>query len=346
MSRTFSTAILRKPVQPSMTLCRRTLLAAGLAAPFAPCLAHAQDYPGAAAYSAQRNGRSLLVMRGGEVIYEDYPNGGGAGVSWELASGTKSFCGIMAAALAQDGRLSLDERCSDTLSEWRSDARAAITIRDLLTLTSGIAGGRIGRPPPYADAVALPADAAPGARFQYGPAPFQIFGEIVRRKINGDPLGYLQARIFDPLGIRPQRWRRGTDGHPHLPSGAALTARDWAAFGRFVMSPRRGDPAVHRETMSACWQGTRANPGYGLTWWLLRPGLIGPTGNERRRAGIPSSDQLDAMPFDVRMAAGAGDQRLYLIPERDLIFVRQAELTLRGMRRSDWNDAEFLRFFV
>ncbi len=335
-----------------MTLTRRALLAtsfaAGLTAPLFPGLAHGEDIPGAAAYSSARQGVSLLVLRRGEIVFEDYPNGGGADRAWELASGTKSFCGIMAAALAQDGALSLDERCADTLSEWRADPRKSrITIRQLLTLTSGIGGGSIGRPPPYAQAVAEPAQFEPGERFQYGPAPFQIFGEIVRRKTGQDPLAYLQARIFNPLGIEPQRWRRGADGNPHMPSGAALTARDWATFGRFVMSPRRGEPALDPVVYDALWQGTAANPGYGLTWWLLRPGLIGPTRSERRRAGIPTDEQMETMRIDVRMAAGAGNQRLYLIPERDLIIVRQATGIMQAMRGrgEEWSDAEFLEFF-
>jgi CubicO group peptidase (beta-lactamase class C family) len=336
-----------------MTLTRRALLgasfAAGLTVPLNPRLAHGDDIRGAAVYSAERLGVSLLVMRGGEIVYEDYPNEGGDDRAWELASGTKSFSGIIAASLAQEGRLTLDERCADTLSEWRTDPRKSrITIRELLTLTSGIGGGFIGRPPPYAEAVAQPALYEPGERFQYGPAPFQIFGEIVRRRTGHDALAHIQSRIFNPLGIEPQRWRRGTDGFPHMPSGAALTARDWAAFGRYVMSPSRGEPVLDRTVYDALWRGTVANPGYGLTWWLLRRGLVGPTRSERRRAGLPTDEQLETMGLEVRMAAGAGNQRLYLIPEREMTIVRQAtgvREALRG-RSQDWNDAAFLRFFV
>lgn len=330
-----------------MSLSRRTVLAAGLSAPFAASQAIAQDFPGAAAYSAARNGVSLLVMRHGEVVFEDYPGDGGPLRGWELASGTKSFCGVMAAALAFDGRLSLDEGCAETLSEWRDERRRGITIRHLLTLTSGLAGGPIGRPPVYAEAVATQARDAAGAVFQYGPTPFQVFGEIVHRKVNGDPLTYLRDRILGPLGVAPVHWRRGADGWPHMPSGAGLTARDWARFGRFVMTPRSGEPPLDRATVSEFWQGTRANPGYGLTWWLLRPGLVTPGGNDRRRAGLPSDEGLAAMAVDVRMAAGAGNQRLYLIPDRDLVIVRQGNRIAQSMRRGgDWDDAAFLRFFA
>ena len=193
---------------------RRTFLLAAAAACVAP-QAYAQqalNFNGAAAYSAERSGVSLLVMRAGRILFEDYPNAGGAARGWELASGTKSFTGVMAAAAAQDGMLTWDEPAADTLSEWRNDERSAITIRHLLSLTSGISGGPIARPPTYADAIAAQPDAPPGERFAYGPTPFQIFGEIMRRKSGGDPLDYLHRRILDPLDIRPTFWRRGRRG--------------------------------------------------------------------------------------------------------------------------------------
>ena len=326
---------------------RRTFLAAGAActALASPALAQASDFAEGAAYSAERRGVSFLVMRRGEVIFEDYANEGAPERGWELASGTKSFTGVMAAAAIRDDLIaSWDERAVDTLSEWRNDDRRHITIRHLLSLTSGITGGPIARPPTYADAIAQQAEATPGARFAYGPTPFQIFGEIIRRKTNGDPLAYLQRRIFDPLDIEPQRWRRGADGMPHLPSGAALTARDWARFGWFVM--QGGEGRVDRAALAQCFEGSRANPGYGLSWWLLRNGLIPPG----RNAGLEIDTALSERLGGVSMAAGAGNQRLYLIPALDLVVVRQATGVLQALMHRDsgprWSDAEFLRLVV
>jgi CubicO group peptidase (beta-lactamase class C family) len=184
----------------------------------------------------------------------------------------------------------------------------------------------------------------PGERFAYGPTPFQIFGEIIRRKTNGDPLAYLQRRIFDPLDIEPQRWRRGADGMPHLPSGAALTARDWARFGWFVM--QGGEGRVDRAALAECFEGSRANPGYGLSWWLLRNGLIPPG----RNAGLEIDTALSQRLGGVSMAAGAGNQRLYLVPALELVVVREATGILQALMRRDsgprWSDAEFLRLVV
>lgn len=322
---------------------RRAFLAASAAA----CLAspvHAQrlDFSAAAAYSAERRGVSLLVMRRGEIIFADYPNEGGAARGWELASGTKSFTGVMAAAAIQDGLISSwDEHAVDTLTEWRGDERRRITLRHLLSLTSGIAGGPIARPPTYAAAIAQRTEAEPGERFAYGPTPFQIFGEIMRRKTNGDPLDYLTRRILEPLGIEPTHWRRGADGMAHMPSGAGLTARDWARFGWFVR--QGGEGQVDAQALRACFAGTRANPGYGLSFWLLRDGLVPPG----RNAGIELDTAISERFGGISMAAGAGDQRLYLVPALDLVIARQATGILQSLmhrnRSPQWSDAEFLR---
>jgi CubicO group peptidase (beta-lactamase class C family) len=325
-----------------MAMNRRSFVAASAAA----CLAapaHAQqlNFTAAASYSAQRRGVSMLVMQRGEVIFEDYPNEGGATRGWELASGTKSFTGVMAAAAVQDNLLTWDEPAADVLSEWRSDERRRITIRHLLSLTSGVGGGPIARPPTYADAISQRAEAPPGERFAYGPTPFQIFGEIIRRKTNGDPLDYLTRRILAPLEIEPTRWRRGADGMPHMPSGAGLTARDWARFGWFVL--QHGEGRVDPDALAQCFIGSHANPGYGLSFWLLRDGLVPPG----RNAGIEIDTAMSERFGGISMAAGAGNQRLYLVPALDLIIARQATGILQALMRRNsspaWSDAEFLR---
>jgi hypothetical protein len=91
--------------------------------------------------------------------------------------------------------------------------------------------------------------------------------------------------------------------------------------------------------LAASFEPTAANPGYGLTWWLLRPGLIPPGPG----AGVDGSAVGEALVReDVVMAAGAGDQRLYLCRARGLVVARQADRILRRRRGPDWRDAEFL----
>ena len=221
----------------------------------------------------------------------------------------------MAAMATTDGLLDIDEPISKTITQWNDDGRRKITIRHLLTLTSGLSSeGAIARPPDYAEAIKARAEKPPGAEFKYGPTNFQIFGELLKRKLRmadrgSDPVKYLQSRVFDSIGVNPTSWKRGDDGNPYMPQGAQFTARDWAKFGRWVLDGAKG---ADRKVYSALFESTKANPGYGLSWWLLRPGLIGPA----KAAGI-DGDAIGTVAAneDIVMAAGAGDQRLYLLAQ-------------------------------
>lgn len=340
---------------------RRTVLkglaSALLAGPFAsaqatPDPSNPHHHKLAALYSAQHRGIALLVMVDGQTVLEDYPNGGSPTRAHELASGTKSFSGVMAVAAQQDGLLSLDEPVSKTLGEWQNDPlRAQITLRQLLNLTSGIPGGGLGRPPTYQEAIQTRAAAPPGTRFSYGPIPFQIFGEVMRRKLKGDPLEYLTRRIFEPIGLEYAQWRRGADGNPHLPSGASLTARNWARFGELVRQGGlwQGTRLLDAALLDQCFAPSQVNPIYGLTWWLGRPispaqrSAIGPVGQ-----GIDALASTPGLPDDLAIAAGAGDQRLYISRKLRLVVVRQAEGIVESLagRRTAFSDAVFLRLLL
>jgi CubicO group peptidase (beta-lactamase class C family) len=305
-------------------------------------------YAAAAAYSAERRGVSLLIQKDGETLFEDYPRDGGVSQGWELASGTKSFTGIMAAMATADGLLDIDEPVARTITQWNDEARKRVTIRHLLTLTSGLEDkGAVGRPPDYAEAIKARSIRAPGAEFKYGPTNFQIFGELLKRKLRAagrpsDPTDYIQSRVFDALGVKPTSWKRGDDGNPYMPQGCQITARDWAKFGRWVLD---GASGADRKVYAALFEATKANPGYGLSWWLLRPGLLGPG----RAAGI-DGDAIGAAAAneDIVMAAGAGDQRLYLLRKRGLVVARQANQIARAMLPGSikWRDDEFLKLLL
>lgn len=297
----------------------------------APALAAPPDCQALRAYSEAREGMSLLVLVDGQPVCEAYAQGVTATTSLPLYSGTKSLVALMAAAAAEDGVLSLDELAADTLPEWRRDtAKSRVTLRQLLAMSSGLPS-RIGDVPTYAGAVETPFNAEPGERFQYGPAPYQVFGEIMRRKLLAqglapDPLVYLERRILQPAGAVAAAWRRGADGQAMMPQGAAMTARDWAKVGEQVR--------IHGSPYHDLFVPTRANPAYGLGWWLPNRGVGAVT------AATDLGEAGAAIPRDLVMAAGAGDQRLYVVASHKLVIVRQARLNLRSESR--WSDAEFV----
>ena len=285
----------------------------------------------AAEYSAARNGFSMLVAVDGQTVFERYESGRSPEEAHRLASGTKSFSGALLALAVKDGLLFLDEPVSETIGEWQTEERLSkITIRQLLSLTSGIKPGPNGDVPSYTEAIQAVSVGAPGEKFAYGPAAFQIFGEVLRRKLEqredfqfDDPLAYLEERIFNQIGLEYSHWRRDENGMPHLPSGAFLNAREWVKFGELLRNGGswNGEDLVDPETLKACLKGSPANSGYGLTFWLLDAG--------------EGEKELAPWQAGAYMAAGKGKQRLFILPAKNVVIVRQGD-------SRQFDDTEFL----
>lgn len=276
----------------------------------------------AAEYHRSHGGFALIMLHEGKVIHEEYAEGRDSDQAGQLASGTKSFAGVVAVAAQEDGLLRLDEKVCETITEWKDDRRKSqITIRQLLSLSSGLVGGPTGSPQSYAASIADDTFADPGEQFRYGPNPFQVFGELMRRKLKTESyLDYLKRRILDPLDCTWGRWtiRRGDE--PSLPSGASFTVREWVKFGEMIrLDGKVGDKVILKSESVAELFKPGANKSYGLTWWL---------GGEAGSRDIPG----------MVMAAGAGKQRLYVLRERDLTIARLAPVAGGGR----FSDSEFL----
>ncbi|MGA2395958.1 MAG: serine hydrolase [Candidatus Lustribacter sp.] len=265
------------------------------------------DVEAALAYAERHTLHALLIVVDGSTVFERYAGGYDAEKPHALYSGTKSFWGVTAAAAHDDGLLDLDEPVAQTIAEWKADPRhAAVTLRELLALTSGIGFGGLGSAvPTYDRALAVPIKDEPGERFTYGGIPLQVFGAVLARKLaarNQSPHDYLRKRLLDPIGMHVASWRLLADGTQPLPTGAFVTAREWAKYGRFVVDGARwsGKPLVRETSLAACFMGSSANPRYGLGWWL-RP--------------------IETPPGIVH-ASGSGGQAMYLIPSERTVVVK------------------------
>ncbi len=305
-----------------------------------------QRFQSAADYSRENMGLSVLIMKGNKVVFEQYQNGHSSDRPWILASGTKSFAGVMCAAAIEDKLISgFDEKVSDTITEWKTDKRRSqITIRQLLSLTSGIEAGTIGRVPSYAEAVTETSKYEPGDRFEYGPVPFQVFGELMTRKLktrNENVYDYLNRRILKPIGLNVAFWRKD-GGQPLLPQGAALTAREWVKFGQLLRDGGKWNrkQIIRKDLLDELRKGTKENPAYGITFWLNHDGTKA-NGVSTRNAVMTeiSANGVSKAALDLYMAAGAGNQRLYIIPSLDLVIVRQAAF-------GKWDDGEFIKRLI
>lgn len=301
----------------------------------------------AAAYSKSHGGLSLIVHHKGGIILEEYAHGGSRGKAVHTRSITKNFWAMALLSAEEDGFLDLDEPASATLAEWKGDARKSrITIRQLMNQTAGLDPGfgaiyNSSARDKYRAAIHLPSRTEPGAVFKYGPGHYEALGEILKRKLTTrglKPMAYLQGRLLQPLGITPGGWRFDRAGNYYCSAGSDFTARDLLAFGNHI--ERRG--------IGPARNGSSANPAYGLSFWLNRNASRADAievDYERilENGGVFSAwDRACAStlaPADTIILVGSSGQRVYIIPSRDLVVVRQGAGP--AMR-----DPEFLRLLL
>ena len=184
-------------------------------------------YPGAALVVGRRD--AILFAKGyGHLTWsQSSPVPDPDSTLYDLASLTKIIATTTALMVLVDrGQLQLDAPVAHYIPEFGGPGRDAITVRHLLTHTSGL------RPtlPLFRDAPdssaalrlvfgAVPV-APPGARVIYSDLNAILLGEIVRR-VAGDPLDVVAAReIFQPLGLRRTLFRPGRELWPRIaPTG-------------------------------------------------------------------------------------------------------------------------------
>lgn len=285
----------------------------------------------ASKYSRSHGGEVLRVEQGGKVMYEDYLTGFSEDTPHKIYSGTKCFVAITALIAQQEGLLTLDEKASDTLTEWKGDKRRSITINQLLSQTSGLnPDGDLINPAhdQLAAAVRVHLVDPPGTRFHYGPAGYQAFGEILKRKLQAKGRtveGYMREKVFDRLGIKVADWKHDDAGNPLMHAGLSLSSKEWAKFGEFIKNDGvyEKKQVVDAKSLSNLFIGHRANPAYGISFWLNEPQPSPRTQKIIDLQPAIDGDQLYPHgPKDLVASIGTGKQRLYIIPSLDLVIVR------------------------
>jgi CubicO group peptidase (beta-lactamase class C family) len=287
---------------------------------------------------ADANG--VVVVRHGVLVYEHYFTGDddrwgrplvraphNANTLHDLRSITKSVTAILTGIALDRGWLkSLDTPVFSFFprhANLRTPGKDRITLRDLLTMTSGLAWPEwavsygspanivreMGRAPdPYRFVLARPLAATPGTVWNYDSGGVELIG-VILEKVAGRPLAqFAKQALFDPLGI--EHWEWFADGAGSAAWGLRLRPRDLAKLGQLVLN--RGMWHGQR-IVSAAWikqMTARQSPrgwmvagcgcSYGYLWW--RDHLV-----------------IDNHDVDWVGGLGLGGQRLYVVPNLDLV---------------------------
>jgi CubicO group peptidase (beta-lactamase class C family) len=169
-------------------------------------------FPGGVAVIGSRDG--ILASYGVGVLDRAIPVRPDEETIWDLASLTKVVALTSAMiVLVDEGRIDLDAPVQRYLPEWSGGGKERVTVRHLLTHSSGLPAWR----PLYKEAVgpqdaaalvlATPLDTVPGARMVYSDLGIVLAGTIVER-IAGQPLdAFVRERVFEPLGMTSTMYR-------------------------------------------------------------------------------------------------------------------------------------------
>jgi CubicO group peptidase (beta-lactamase class C family) len=235
--------------------------------------------------------RSLLVVKGGKLVYETYgPRDGPNSMmtSWSIA---KSFTSAVIGLLVGDGKLRLNGPAPVRAWARANDPRHAITIAELLHMSSGLKWDEaytnspdsdvfklIGEPNASGYAASLPLKAKPGTVWNYSTGTGAILAGIIIDTLGSEQAAehYIRTRLLLPIGIKSTRFLHDKSGRWFGGIGADSTAQDFARLGLLYLRDGVWD---HKRILPAGWVDYARTPGpdpqYGALWWLeYEPGTF------------------------------------------------------------------------
>ncbi|MCR8635702.1 serine hydrolase domain-containing protein [Paenibacillus radicis (ex Xue et al. 2023)] len=280
------------------------------------------------------NLHSFALIRNGYLLAEGYNQDTDADKRQPMYSVTKSFTSAITGMAIEEGILTgVDQKLKDFFPEVQEDQKKAnITLDNLLTMTSGLewdnkgdrSSNEMADSPNWIKYVLnKPVVAQSGTVFNYSNGSSHLMSGILQEAI-GIPISYYaKSKLFDPLGISNAAW--GTDPQGVSVGGWSLqlTTRDMAKFGLMYLHEGQwdGQNIVPRKWVEASIKQRVKQPiidgtqgGYGYFWWL-KP---------------IASEQNEMLDHDVFYASGSGGQRIFVIPDYNLILAVTADNQKEG----------------
>lgn len=169
-----------------------------------------------------------------------------------LYSVSKGVCALAAGLAVDEHLITLDATVADALPALELGAGVAkVTLRDLLTMSSGIDFRWFAdEPAPWPDlAQEMLRRPSRGRVFQYSDASTYVAMRMLEAVV-GDVRDWLLPRLFEPLGIHNPQWHRCPLGHIVGGSGLELRTAELARIGRLLRDGGRWDG---RQLVSAAW---------------------------------------------------------------------------------------------
>jgi CubicO group peptidase (beta-lactamase class C family) len=275
--------------------------------------------------SEQETLYSLIVIKNGYLVAEEYFNEGSVEQKDRLQSVTKSFTSALVGIALEQGCLSsVDQKMLDFFPEVANEItdprKEQITVRNLLEMRSGYPneedaqalwdGLLSGYYPPLIEG--FPLVSAPGTKFHYSNLSSNWLGIIIDRSCGMNLKAYAEENLFSHLDVEPGEWGQDAEGHNNGCGDLHLTARDAAKFGllylndgvfdgKQIIPSGWVDESLQTYSVNEAFVkkvGDFRDIGYGYQWWSANAGN-----------------------YHVNFAWGHGGQLIVLVDELDMVVV-------------------------
>lgn len=276
------------------------------------------------AYMQTQRNAGLVVLHRGQLRLERYGLGFDAQGRWTSFSVAKSLTATLVGAAVRDGHIkSMDDKVSDYVQELKGSAYDDVTLRQLLTMTSGVqwnedysdpnsdvAKFNNHKPQDGMNATAsylrtLPRAAPAGTRFLYSTGETNLVGILLSRAVKKPLATYAAEKIWVPAGMeQPATWILSKTGQEISGCCVQASTRDFARLGQFVLNGAKvnGQSIVPdgwlAEATTARVGIGQPGSGYGYQWWTFDDGTY--------------------------MARGIFGQAIFIDPKRQLVIASNA----------------------
>jgi CubicO group peptidase (beta-lactamase class C family) len=261
---------------------------------------------------------SLLVIRHGYLVYEEYGSIYSADMTHNQYSVTKSVVGTLVGIAIDQGYIpGVDEPILELLPDRivsNVDRRKPnITLDHVLTMSAGIDWQE---GDPAFDALYTsqdwvqhmlekPMSAEPGSHFLYCSGCSHLLTAVLAESTGQDVIKFANENLFKPLGITDYTWNKDAQDIPVGGWGLFLTPRDMAKIGYLYLNQGQWDG---KQVVSTDWIDRSTSPRiqtggnleYGYQWWIYSH-------------------------YDAYTAMGRYGQTIFVIPKFDMVIVVTAE---------------------
>lgn len=272
-------------------------------------------------YLALKNTKSFMILVNGRIVMENYFNGHDANSLWYWASAGKTLTSTVVGIAQDENYININNKVSQYIGTgWTSETLAqenAITCKHLLSMSSGLDDDYNDD---FVEPVNLIYKANAGTRWAYDNVYVKL-QDIVTAATGQSWSTYFNTRLRDKIGMNTNGiWHNSSDGLRIYWSNT----RSMARFGLLALNRGKwnGTTVVSQNFLAqATTTSQNMNLAYGYLWWLNgKSSFMLPT-----LQTVFNGKLVPNAPDDMYCALGKNDQKIYVVPSRNIVVIRMGE---------------------